>query len=217
MLVDPRRYTMQDLVEQTGFNPRTIRLYISKGLVPRAGMNQRGPKATYGYETLWKLQKIAELKDQPYGPSNRTRTLEEIRHEVQLRWLREGSGVELMQESPAILCEALECSPPPMIRDRHQERRIDFLRRRTNTRKNQPEIAFPGQESDFAESLLELKKLLLELAGSTSGANRDAGESWRRIGTPDIEFHVRVPEDDRARARLLRIAEILEDLMTGGS
>ena len=30
-----RRYTMQDLVEKTGFKPRTIRSYISKGLVPR--------------------------------------------------------------------------------------------------------------------------------------------------------------------------------------
>ena len=210
-----RRYTMQDLVEKTGFKPRTIRSYISKGLVPRAGMDQRGPNASYGYETLWKLQKIAELKEKPVGPANRPPTLDEIRHGLQIEWLRFGSETELMGE-PQFKFKIR----PPFEFECQDELSSHVCKETFLSCYRAPledDIEFPGQDPDFTETLQELKKLLLELAGSTSGANRDAGEAWRRIGTPDIEFHVRVPEDDQRRARLLRIAEILDDLMSGGS
>lgn len=212
-----RRYTMQDLVEATGFTARTIRSYIGKGLVPRAGMDQRGPNATYGRETLWKLRKIAELKEKPVGPANRPPTLEEIRHALQIEWLRFGSETELMGE-PQLNCMIVrEHDPGYRVKDEPADWVCDGIEVSCRRPVIQSEIEFSGQEPDFEETLRQLKKLLLELAGSTSGADRDAGEAWRRIGTPDIEFHVRVPEDDRRRARLLRIAEILDDLMSGGS
>jgi DNA-binding transcriptional MerR regulator len=64
---DPRtqsrsRYTMQDLVDQTGFSLRTIRFYISEGLIRAA--NGRGPSATYDRDHLLRLMRIAEIKDE---------------------------------------------------------------------------------------------------------------------------------------------------------
>lgn len=58
----PVRYTLTDLERETGVNARTIRYYISEGLLqPAYG---RGPSATYDPDHLLRLQLIQQLKDQ---------------------------------------------------------------------------------------------------------------------------------------------------------
>ena len=57
---DPYRYSIADLEEQTGVNPRTIRYYISQGLLPPA--HGRGPSATYDLGHLLRLRAIQLLK-----------------------------------------------------------------------------------------------------------------------------------------------------------
>ena len=56
----PRRYTMADLEEQTGLDARTIRYYVSRGLIPSA--HGRGPGATYDLGHLLRLRAILLLK-----------------------------------------------------------------------------------------------------------------------------------------------------------
>lgn len=58
----PRRYTMADLEEQTGLDARTVRYYISRGLIPAA--HGRGPGATYDLGHLLRLRAIVLLKAQ---------------------------------------------------------------------------------------------------------------------------------------------------------
>lgn len=67
---DPHRYTIADLEAETGFNQRTIRYYITQGLLAPA--HGRGPSATYDLGHLLRLRMIALLKA-AYRP------LEEIR------------------------------------------------------------------------------------------------------------------------------------------
>ena len=55
------RYTIDDLTAETGINGRTIRYYISEGLLTRA--RGRGPSATYDEDHLLRLRLIKELKD----------------------------------------------------------------------------------------------------------------------------------------------------------
>jgi DNA-binding transcriptional MerR regulator len=56
----PVRYTLSDLENETGVNARTIRYYISEGLLqPAYG---RGPSATYDPDHLLRLQLIQQLK-----------------------------------------------------------------------------------------------------------------------------------------------------------
>lgn len=56
------RYTLAELEELTGINGRTIRYYITEGLLmPAYG---RGPSATYDYDHLLRLQAIGRLKEQ---------------------------------------------------------------------------------------------------------------------------------------------------------
>lgn len=57
---EPYRYTMADLERETGLSPRTIRFYITEGLLPAA--RGRGVGATYGPAHLLRLKAINLLK-----------------------------------------------------------------------------------------------------------------------------------------------------------
>jgi DNA-binding transcriptional MerR regulator len=60
VLPDPHRYAMADLERETGFTARTIRYYITQGLLPPA--HGRGPTATYDLGHLLRLRLIGLLK-----------------------------------------------------------------------------------------------------------------------------------------------------------
>lgn len=58
----PDRYTLSELEEITGIKGRTIRYYITEGLLqPAYG---RGPSATYDHDHFLRLQAINQLKEQ---------------------------------------------------------------------------------------------------------------------------------------------------------
>lgn len=58
----PVRYTLADLERETGVNSRTIRYYITEGLLqPAYG---RGPSSTYDSDHLLRLRLIQQLKDE---------------------------------------------------------------------------------------------------------------------------------------------------------
>ncbi len=86
------RYTMTELEEQTGLNARTIRYYVSQGLIPSA--HGRGPSATYDLGHLLRLKAIQLLKAE-YRP------LEEIKARLG----------ELSDQEIAALLE-VETAPP---------------------------------------------------------------------------------------------------------
>ncbi|MBA2277354.1 MAG: MerR family transcriptional regulator [Chloroflexia bacterium] len=58
----PVRYTIADLERETGVSARTIRFYITEGLLPPA--YGRGPSATYDTAHLLRLRYIQFLKDE---------------------------------------------------------------------------------------------------------------------------------------------------------
>jgi DNA-binding transcriptional MerR regulator len=67
------RYTIADLQRETGVSPRTIRYYITQGLLPPA--HGRGPSATYDRGHLLRLQAIKRQKE-------RFLPLETIKHRL---------------------------------------------------------------------------------------------------------------------------------------
>ena len=62
VMPEPYRYTIADLVEDTGLPARTVRYYIQQGLLPPA--HGRGPAATYDPSHLMRLKAIEALKRQ---------------------------------------------------------------------------------------------------------------------------------------------------------
>lgn len=72
-----------------------------------------------------------------------------------------------------------------------------------------------GEETDSLYDLLgRLQATLAELGSDTRFTNTaQDGEQWLRINTPDVEFHVRKPDDHKARQRLLSLAQTLGRLL----
>src|SRR6478672_11017865 len=58
---EPYRYSIADLERETEISARTIRYYITEGMLPPA--YGRGPTATYDLGHLLRLQMIARLKN----------------------------------------------------------------------------------------------------------------------------------------------------------
>lgn len=58
---DERRLTIEELAESVGIRVRTVRFYITEGLIP--GPGSRGKGATYGEEHVAKLALVRRLAD----------------------------------------------------------------------------------------------------------------------------------------------------------
>src|SRR5215212_9475205 len=71
-LPEPHRYGMSDLEKETGLDARTIRYYITRGLLPPA--HGRGPSATYDLGHLLRLRMIQLLKDAERLPLDEIKT-----------------------------------------------------------------------------------------------------------------------------------------------
>lgn len=71
--MDSLTYTLQQLSDLSGVEPRTIRSYIERDLLP--GPRGLGPKASYGPEHLARLEVIRLLRD-----AHREITLDQIRN-----------------------------------------------------------------------------------------------------------------------------------------
>jgi DNA-binding transcriptional MerR regulator len=71
-LPEPHRYGMSDLEKETDLDARTIRYYITRGLLPPA--HGRGPSATYDLGHLLRLRMIQLLKDTERLPLDEIKT-----------------------------------------------------------------------------------------------------------------------------------------------
>lgn len=69
---DASGLTLQELSTETGVEPRTIRSYVEKGVIP--GPDSLGRGARYSRETLDRLKVLQLLRD-----ANRDLTLDQIR------------------------------------------------------------------------------------------------------------------------------------------
>jgi DNA-binding transcriptional MerR regulator len=76
MKTKSQQYSLDELVEKTGFSERQIRYYITLKLV--AGAGSKGPNAAYGEEALERLLLIRKLKEQVIQPTGRRLSLKEI-------------------------------------------------------------------------------------------------------------------------------------------
>lgn len=72
----PDRYTLAELEDLTSLKGRTIRYYITMGLLPPA--YGRGPSATYDHDHLLRLQAIDQLKEQRQPLQAIKETLEQL-------------------------------------------------------------------------------------------------------------------------------------------
>lgn len=203
--------TLQDLAAETGVEPRTIRSYVEKGVIP--GPESLGRGAKYPRETLDRLKVLQLLRD-----ANRALTLDQI------RVLLQGIGPSQMRAIAAgdlrigavIDTDASGASQSP------KTAALDYLR----SLRGPPSVkawktAFSQtapRHDDQLPALENAARALAALVGLPASSRSSRGENWYRIPlTPDIELSVRGEFDTEQLAQLHRIGDSLRTLLTKGT
>jgi len=207
---DPAGLTILQLAEQSGVEPRTIRSYVEKGLIP--GPDSLGRSARYPRESLDRLKVLQLLRD-----ANRSLTLDHIR--MLLSSLGPGE-VSALADGRMRIGSLIDTDA---LRDPPRSPAIDYLRgiRRDSAPAHKAPFNAPGlvDATDPRLPVLEeAARALVKLAGVTSASRGVRGEHWYRLPlTPDIELSVRGNFGSDQLAQFHRIGDALRLLMTKGS
>lgn len=229
-----KTWTLSELAEQSGLEPRTIRSYIERGLL--AGAEGRGPKAAYSAEHLARLKAIQRIRD-----LRRDLTLDEIRR--QLQQLSPAQIRALAADEPMISASPQLDGPAPQsalaylqsLRPRRAtddmvrydmapdflEDRIDSEAAKTeSTLSDADELALSclGPESDQQTTIEQAVQLLEKITGPQTVPRTVQERTWHRIEiTPDIELSVRAGFQPEQLAQFQRLGDLLRHLLTRGT
>lgn len=215
--------SLQELAEQSGIEPRTIRSYVERGILP--GPDSLGRSARYPREALDRLRVLNLIRD-----ANRNLTLDKIRLLLQGLSPRQIRSVAEGRERIGAIIDTDEqqvpASPPP-----GQGRALEYLH---GIGVSSPMRAIPSPlfqsavvgdracpaEPGVSEEVSRLEQVataLSGLVGRTSSSRPVRGERWYRIPlTPDIELAVRGEFEAEQIAQLHRIGDALRVLLTRG-
>jgi DNA-binding transcriptional MerR regulator len=235
--------SLQELADQSGVEPRTIRSYVERGLLP--GPETLGRGARYPAEVLDRLRVMQLLRD-----ANRDLTLDQIR--VLLQSLspalvadiasgrqRIAGVVDTDAAPPAgghgealAYLQALRggaaasrpgarraAVPPPPVaatdRSAHQQSSLWMASAAAADAPASRDAGVPYGELTL---LADAARALTALAGAPVAARPVRAEAWLRIPiTPDIELAVRAVYGDDELAHLHRIGDALRRLLTQGA
>ena len=189
-------YAMTDLASLAGVTPRTVRYYVSLGLIPAP--EQAGRAARYGEDHLRRVRLIRRLQEQHLP-------LAEIR-------------ARLSSLTDDEVAQALSAPDPEPAGSA-----LDYIRSLTaGTARRVAEAPLTWQTEDPADPnapALSLPAPPLSLpaaAPAPAPSTRPVTAVWERISlAPDVELHVRRPLSRTAHKRVERLVtiarEILED------
>ncbi len=182
------RYTLTQLADLAGVTPRTVRYYITQGLLPAPGTAGPGPK--YDDTDLARLRLIKRLQ-RDHQP------LAEIR-------------AQLARLSDAAVLDLVATPEPP------KDSALDYIRRVTAHRVGESRSLLkrvePGPLPAAPPSIAPTAP-----AAPVSDAPaepRIERSTWERIELgPDVELHVRRPLPRLTAKRVDRIVAIARDLL----
>lgn len=194
-------YTLTDLAKLANVTPRTIRYYISQGLLPSPG--QQGPSTRYDDSHLDLLRVIKKLQ-------NAHLPLAEIR--ARLRSIT-GQQLETMASSPDVNGEP--------------DSAVDYIRRVMGERSSPPlppaaapaPAAIPQPAASQARPMASepppvYPRVVAPGSSSVIGSEPQAQRSqWERIPLdPDVELHIRRPLTRQHNKRVERLITIARQL-----
>ena len=204
---DDPRYSLTELADLAGVTPRTVRYYITSGLLPSSGRS--GPGAKYGDEDLARLRLIRRLQREHLP-------LAEIRQRLagldddDVRSLADAVDPGPMDSALDYLRKVLEPAPPraPSFQ-RDQAAAAPVLARRMAEipaagwrPAAMPALAAAGPPTTPTEVVVH---------PPTTAGDRS---QWERIVlAPDIELHVRRPLSRIQNKRVDRLLTIARELL----
>jgi DNA-binding transcriptional MerR regulator len=194
---DDQRYSLTELADLAGVTSRTVRYYLSQGLLPAVG--QSGPGAKYDDTHLARLRLIRRLQAEHLP-------LAEIRRRTSALGEREIRDLVGDGSPPAPSDSALDYLRS-VLGDRSPTSAGPAVLARA--------IADPRQRPSAARSSAGPPAALPPSAASPSiGSHAGDRSQWDRIAlTPDVELHIRRPLD-RAHIKLVdRLVAIARELL----
>ncbi len=205
---DASRYSLTELADLAGVTPRTVRYYMSQGLLPSPGAS--GPGAKYDDAHLGRLRLIRKLQREHLP-------LAEIRQRL--------AGLD--DAAIATLAEETDPAPDP------GDSALDYIRRvlsaREDPREGNANVHPPARIRSFKAAAAPPPGM--PLASPTSDAYPPRARSlrlgveptpdrrferaqWERITlAPDIELHVRRPLPRPLAKQVDRLVSIARDLL----
>lgn len=212
--------TIHELSELTGIEPRTIRSYVERGVIPGPGSMGRG--ARYSRESYDRLRVFQLLRDANPGVS-----FDQIRQLLQTLTAAVVSDIAEGRQRISALIDTNETPPHPEKGDA-----LEYLRSLKKTsssplndvpphaRSPRPTQSPPPelfQDDDQLHVFEQAAKALTKLVGHSAAARSTRGENWYRLRlTPDIELSIRGDFAPEQVAQLHRIAAALKSLLTKG-
>lgn len=109
---EQRTYSLDEVIELTGYDRRTIAYYVQQGLLPRVG--RRGPRTRYAQGFLDRLRYIRRVRDMQDTGIMRAVTLAEIRVAFDAKTDLQIRDVASGNEAPRWMAEAGGESEPAM-------------------------------------------------------------------------------------------------------
>lgn len=187
-----RTYSLPELATATGVTARTVRYYISEGLLPSPGS---GPQARYGGDHVARIRLIRQLQ----------------RDHLPLAEIRRRLG-ELSDEQVRELAVRTEKKPPPSSA-------LDYIRSAiAGHRIAEPmRMHLAPPPAAIAPPPDAARAAFAAAPGPIPPQTQQPDRShWERISlAPDIELHIRRPltrEHNRVVSRLIGLAhELLEE------
>ncbi|MBA2719220.1 MAG: MerR family transcriptional regulator [Chloroflexi bacterium] len=185
------RYSLTELADLAGVTPRTVRFYLSQGLLPSPGAT--GPGVKYGEDHLDRLRLIRRLQREHLP-------LAEIRSR-----LSGLDGGEIALLADAVL-PAGEAAAPPMD---PADTALDYVRR----------LLRPAAGTHSLLKRMPMVAEAPAPAYSTGPAPEPSPpplerSQWERITlTPDIELHVRRPLSRPQSRKVDRLVSIARELL----
>jgi DNA-binding transcriptional MerR regulator len=188
------RYNLTQLADVAGVTPRTVRYYITQGLIPAPGSAGPGPK--YTDADLARLRTIKRLQRE-HQP------LAEIRAQL----------AQLDDATILGIAEATETQEPL------QESALDYIRRVTSgqhvseTRASLLKRIEPTPYAATAAPTFAPTAPAAQALESPAEPRLERSQ-WERIElAPDVELHVRRPLARQTAKRVDRIVSIARDLL----
>jgi DNA-binding transcriptional MerR regulator len=238
----PDTLTLQELADHTGIEPRTLRSYVEKGLLP--GPDSLGRGARYPREALDRLRVMQLLRDaKPDLSLDQIRLLLQSLTPFQLREVAAGhqriAGIvdtdaprnepdgalaylrTLRSKQPQAFgrTPVFGNQPPAPVQPAPQAAAQPGAPTHPAAPNPPPRGEAPSAaDLDQLGILAQAARALAELTQLAPAARSTRGSPWYRIQiTPFLELHARGEHDPEQLAHLHRIGDALRILLTKGS
>jgi DNA-binding transcriptional MerR regulator len=203
-------HTLSELASLTGLSPRTIRYYITQGLVPAPGREGRATR--YPESTRMRLQLIARWRDEEVSLAQIRKRLDRLGDaDMPMRAFRAAPP-----DRPRSVLSRNIPAPRSLAPDETEGFEPRSAERSVRFELSAPDATYDHEESAPMDSTTaETRQLRIDLP---TEPDHGVGERshWEHIRiTTDIELHVRRPlgrRDNRIAARLMELAhELIEE------